>query len=72
YDPQDALRGYIEVPDRRGDRHAFPVVSISLGVATNERRALSSSIEASQVAAEMKEFAKAIPGSTVQVDRRTD
>lgn len=72
YDPQDALRGYIEVPDRRGDRHAFPIVSISLGIATNEKRALSSSLEASQVAAEMKEFAKRTPGSTFQIDRRTE
>lgn len=72
YDLEDALRGYIEVPDRRGDRHAFPVVSISLGIATNERRALAGSVEAAEVAAEMKEFAKRAPGSTYEVDRRTE
>lgn len=72
YDPEDALRGYIEVPDRRGDRHAFPVVSVSLGIATNERRALAGSVEAAEVAAEMKEFAKRAPGSTYEIDRRTE
>ncbi|MEX2420171.1 MAG: response regulator, partial [Acidimicrobiia bacterium] len=30
YDTHDAMRGYVEVIDRRGERHAFPIVSISL------------------------------------------
>ena len=72
YDRADAIRGYIEVPDRRGDRHAFSVVSISLGIATNVHRTLVSSVDASQVAAEMKEVAKGVPGSTYRIDRRRD
>ena len=63
YDPQDALRGFVEVIDRRGERHAFPIVSISLGVATNLRRTFNSEWEASAVAAEMKEHAKHEAGS---------
>ena len=70
YDPQDALRGFVEVIDRRGERHAFPVVSISLGVATNSRRTFSSEWEASAVASEMKEHAKAEAGSSYRIDRR--
>jgi DNA-binding response OmpR family regulator len=70
YDPQDALRGYVEVIDRRGERHAFPIVSFSMGVATNDRRSFASEWEASSVAAEMKEHAKTAPGSTFMVDRR--
>ena len=58
YDTADALRGYIEVIDRRGERYAFPVVSISLGVVTNLHRVIDSQWEASAVAVEMKEFAK--------------
>jgi DNA-binding response OmpR family regulator len=71
YDPADALRGYVEVIDRRGERHAFPIVSFSMGVATNERRSFVSEWEASAVASEMKEHAKTMPGSTFMVDRRT-
>jgi PleD family two-component response regulator len=71
YDPQDALRGFVEVIDRRGERHAFPIVSISLGVATNLRRTFSSEWEASAVASEMKEHAKHEAGSCYRVDRRT-
>ncbi|MDX1690649.1 MAG: response regulator [Acidimicrobiia bacterium] len=71
YDPQDALRGFIEVIDRRGERHAFPVVAISLGIATNLRRVFTSEWEASAVASEMKEHAKTEPGSAYKLDRRT-
>jgi len=71
YDTADALRGYIEVIDRRGERHAFPIVSISLGVANNLRRTFSSEWEASAVASEMKEQAKTQAGSCYKVDRRS-
>jgi len=70
YDGQDALRGYVEVVDRRGERHPFPIVSVSLGVATNLRRSFGSVWEASAVAAEMKEHAKGEAGSGYKIDRR--
>jgi diguanylate cyclase (GGDEF)-like protein len=71
YDTADALRGYIEVIDRRGERYAFPVVSLSLGVASTDVREIETQWEASAVAVEMKEFAKKQPGSTYRIDRRT-
>ncbi len=70
YDTVDAVQGYIEVTDRRGERHAFPIVSLSMGVVTNQERAIASEWEASAIASEMKEFAKRQPGSTYSVDRR--
>jgi diguanylate cyclase (GGDEF)-like protein len=71
YDTADALRGYIEVTDRRGERYAFPVVSISMGVVTNLTRPITSQWEASAIAVEMKEFAKKQHGSSYKIDRRT-
>ena len=71
YDTADALRGYIEVVDRRGERFAFPVVSMSMGVVTNVGRPIASQWEASAVAVEMKEFAKKQHGSAYRVDRRS-
>lgn len=71
YDTADALRGYIEVVDRRGERFAFPIASVSLGVATNATRVITSQWEASAVAVEMKEFAKKQAGSSYEIDRRT-
>ena len=71
YDTADALQGYIEVTDRRGERHAFPICSLSMGVVSTQRRKLTSEWEASSVASEMKEVAKRTPGTNFQVDRRT-
>jgi diguanylate cyclase (GGDEF)-like protein len=70
YDTADALQGYIEVTDRKGERHAFPISSISMGVATNVKRPVKSEWEASAIASEMKEYAKRQPGSSYQIDRR--
>jgi len=70
YDTADALRGYIEVVDRRGERYAFPVVSLSMGVASTDVREIRSQWKASAIAAEMKEHAKKQPGTTFRIDRR--
>jgi DNA-binding response OmpR family regulator len=56
YDTADALQGYIDVTDRKGEREA---------------KTLTSEWEASSIAAEMKEVAKRVPGTNYQVDRRT-
>jgi diguanylate cyclase (GGDEF)-like protein len=71
YDTTDAMKGYIEVTDRRGERYAFPVVSMSMGVVSNLLRPIASQWEASAIAVEMKEFAKKQPGSSYQIDRRS-
>ena len=71
YDTADVLRGYIEVTDRRGERHAFPLTSISLGAGTNQTRDVTNQWEASAIASEMKEYAKRQPGSVYEIDRRS-
>lgn len=71
YDTADAMKGYIEVTDRRGERYAFPMVSMSMGVVSNLHRPVASQWEASAVAVEMKEFAKKQPGSAYRIDRRS-
>ena len=70
YDPEDAERGCIEVRDRQGNMKAFPLLTISVGVATTSNRRFSHYGEAVAVATEMKQFAKRDPGSSFAVDRR--
>jgi diguanylate cyclase (GGDEF)-like protein len=71
YEEADRERGYIEVENRRGDLQRFPVLSISIGVASTARRKFIHYAEVVAVAAEMKEFTKRSPGSVWAVDRRT-
>jgi diguanylate cyclase (GGDEF)-like protein len=70
HDPKDVERGYLEVVDRKGVVRRFPLVSVSVGVATSERRTFRDYREVVAVATEMKSVAKAEPGSAIAVDRR--
>jgi len=72
YDPADRERGGIEVPNRRGEVESFPLITVSIGVATTERRSFAHYAEAVAVASEMKSFTKKMhEGSSWSVDRRT-
>jgi diguanylate cyclase (GGDEF)-like protein len=70
YDPEDAARGSIIVPDRRGKDHEYPLITVSIGIATNVQRPITSHWEASEIAAEMKQVAKRQQGSCYAIDRR--
>ncbi|MGH2675166.1 MAG: GGDEF domain-containing response regulator [Actinomycetota bacterium] len=71
YEAEDRQRGYIEVENRQGRIEQFPPLSISIGVATTERRRFTHPGEAVTVATELKEFAKRSSGSGYELDRRT-
>ncbi len=71
YDAADRARGYVELENRRGEVQRFPILSISIGLATTDRRRFSHYAEAVAVATEMKAFTKATEGSSWAVDRRT-
>ena len=62
--------GYIEIPDRQGVMAQFPLLTISLGIATTATRTFTHYGEAVAVATEMKQFAKAKTGSAYAIDRR--
>ncbi len=71
YDGEDRERGFIEVVNRRGELQRFPVLTISIGIATTDQRAFQHYAEAVAVAAEMKQFTKGVNGSSWAIDRRT-
>ncbi|MGH2746546.1 MAG: GGDEF domain-containing response regulator [Actinomycetota bacterium] len=70
YDSEDIERGYVEVPDRLKKLHRYPIMTVSVGVATNAHRAITSHWEAAEIATEMKHFAKQDAKSSYAVDRR--
>ena len=72
YEPEDRTRGFIEVVDRRGELQRYPRLSISIGVASTDKRAFRHYAEAVAVATEMKTFTKGSSGSSWAMDRRTD
>jgi hypothetical protein len=47
-------------------------MTVSIGVVTNERRTFSHPAQVSELATEMKSYAKTLNGSVYVVDRRQD
>jgi len=72
YSEQDRRAGHYFGKDRRGQLHQVPLMTVSIGVVTNERRHFSHPSQVSELATEMKSYAKSLPGSVFAVDRRVD
>jgi diguanylate cyclase (GGDEF)-like protein len=70
YERADRERGFILGKSRQGIEMEFPLMTISIAIVTNENRHLTNPLEASEVAAELKDYAKSIPKSVFVVDKR--
>lgn len=70
YDTADLQRGYLKGIDRQGMPRKFGLLSVSIAVVNTFWRDFTSVEEISQVAAELKNQAKLIPGSSYVIDRR--
>jgi diguanylate cyclase (GGDEF)-like protein len=70
YDKDDFERGYVELQDRQKEAHRYPLARVSIGIASNVQRPIQSHWEASEIASEMKSFAKRVEGSGYAIDRR--
>ncbi|MDT8369189.1 MAG: diguanylate cyclase [Longimicrobiales bacterium] len=70
YTEEDRRAGYFLGKDRRGAVHRIPLMTLSIGVVTNQFLELDHTAQVSELAAEMKSYAKSLPGSKYVVDRR--
>ncbi len=72
YNEQDRRAGYYFGKDRRGQLHRVPLMTLSIGVVTNQHRRFTHTAQVSELATEMKSYAKTQAGSVFVVDRRHD
>lgn len=70
YSEADRRAGYFFGKDRRGQLHRVPLMTLSIGVVTNQHRRFTHPAEVSELATEMKSYAKSLPGSVFVADRR--
>jgi GGDEF domain-containing protein/CHASE3 domain sensor protein len=70
YNAQDRERGYIYGRTRQNEDTKFPLITISIAVVTNLHRTFGNPLEASEIAAELKEHAKTYARSIYIVDQR--
>jgi diguanylate cyclase (GGDEF)-like protein len=70
YDPEDLESGFIIRKTRKGVEEKFPIMTVSIGVVTNQKRPLKHVVQVGEIAAEAKDFAKSKTGSVYYVDQR--
>ncbi|OPL16806.1 MAG: hypothetical protein AVO39_00585 [delta proteobacterium MLS_D] len=70
YDPEDRDRGFIQGHNRSGRARKFPLLAISIGVVFSEGSSFSHYGEITEIAAELKAFAKEHEGSCYRINQR--
>jgi diguanylate cyclase (GGDEF)-like protein len=70
YTEEDRKAGYFLGKDRRGSIHRTPLMTLSIGIVTNQFQEFSHTAQIAELAGEMKTYAKTLHGSVYVVDRR--
>ncbi|MDD5475700.1 MAG: diguanylate cyclase [Syntrophales bacterium] len=70
YDPEHRKAGFIKAYDRAGLEQTFPFISVSIGVVCADGTDFSHYGELTEIASEMKSFAKKHEGSCYRLNRR--
>jgi diguanylate cyclase (GGDEF)-like protein len=72
YNEDDRKKGYIIAKDRKGEEQKIPLLSISIGVVTNEARKIEHVAQISEIGAELKAYAKQLERSNYIKDKRKE
>ncbi len=70
YSEEDRKAGFFWGKDRRGQLHRIPLMTLSIGIVTNQQRSFTHTAQIGELATEMKAYAKTKQGSIYVVDRR--
>jgi diguanylate cyclase (GGDEF)-like protein len=70
YDAKDSAQGFIRSFDRKGEASDFPIMGISIGITQACAGSFTHYGEITELAAEMKKFAKHFKGSCFKSDKR--
>ncbi|MFH0739146.1 MAG: response regulator [Candidatus Omnitrophota bacterium] len=72
YNETDRKNGYIISHDRQGNPQKIPLISISIGIVTNEVRKIEHVAQIGEIGAELKSYAKKLERSNYVKDQRKD
>jgi diguanylate cyclase (GGDEF)-like protein len=72
YNEEDKKNGYIMAKDRQGVMQKIPLISISIGVVTNEYHNITHVAQIGEIGAELKSAAKKLERSNYIIDQRRD
>jgi len=63
YSEKDRQKGFIIGKDRQGNQQRFPLITVTIAIVTDDGTHYQGPLEMAQKAAELKEYAKTLPGS---------
>ncbi len=67
---EDRKQGFLAGKDRRGTQQKFPLLTVTVAMVTGDGRRFKNALEMAELAAELKEYAKTLPGSNFVKERR--
>lgn len=70
YNEEDRKRGGMVVTNRRGIVEQWPVMTLAVGIVSNEERIINDWLEAELIGFEVLKYAQSMPGSNYFKDRR--
>jgi diguanylate cyclase (GGDEF)-like protein len=70
YTEADRSRGYIVAKDRQGVEKKIPLLSVSIGIVSNQHRKIDHVAQIGEIGAELKKFAKSQEKSNYVLDQR--
>ena len=69
YAPEDAQNGYFIGRNRQGVVQKFPLITITAAIVTDDGSRFQNPLDMARVAAELKEYAKMLPGSNYMTEQ---
>lgn len=72
FNEKDKKAGYMLGKDRQGKEFKSPLTSVSIAIVSNEERKITTHLQVTDIAAEVKKYAKEKPGSVFAKDRRSE
>lgn len=63
YSERDREKGFIIARDRHGIHRKYPLMTITIAIVTDDGQRFDNPLDMAKKAAELKEYAKAMPGS---------
>jgi GGDEF domain-containing protein/CHASE3 domain sensor protein len=69
YTEEDRKRGFFIGKDRKGVRQTFPLISVTIAIVTDDGARFNNPLAMAEVAAQLKEYAKTLPGSNCVTEK---
>jgi GGDEF domain-containing protein len=72
YEPVDAENGYFVGKNRQGIVQKYPLITVTAAIVTDDGSRFKNPLDMARVAAELKEYAKMLPGSNYVTEKEVD